>query len=131
MPCRASRAATTRGLKSIWIEGRSEGVAWESQDKYAKEFEHPLWTNLAEKAQGSGHGGADFFVVYDFLRDGPPTADRHRSTSTTPPPGVRSFPCRASRSPKGEPCRRSPTSPAANGARLESVCAILWLTDGE
>ena len=54
-------------LKSIWIEGRSSGHAWESQDKYAKEFEHPLWANLAEKAKDSGHGGADFFVVYDFL----------------------------------------------------------------
>jgi len=54
-------------LKSIWIEGRSSGRKWESQDTNAKEFEHPLWTNLAEKAKGSGHGGADFFVVYDFL----------------------------------------------------------------
>ncbi len=54
-------------LKSIWIQGRSSGRKWELQDTYAKEFEHPLWTNLAEKAEGSGHGGADFFVVYDFL----------------------------------------------------------------
>ena len=54
-------------LKSIWIEGRSTGHKWDPEDKFAKEFEHPLWTNLAEKAKGSGHGGADFFVVYDFL----------------------------------------------------------------
>jgi predicted dehydrogenase len=54
-------------LKSIWIEGRSAANAWDPQDKFAKQFEHPLWTNLAEKAKGSGHGGADFFVVYDFL----------------------------------------------------------------
>jgi len=54
-------------LESIWIEGRSQGNKWEEQDKYAKEFEHPLWTKLAEQAKGSGHGGADFFVVNDFL----------------------------------------------------------------
>jgi hypothetical protein len=63
-------------LKSVWIEGRSDGRRWDPQDKYAKEFEHPLWTNLAEKAKGSGHGGADFFVVYAFLesvRNGGPS----------------------------------------------------------
>ena len=54
-------------LKSIWIEGRSAGHKWEPQDNYAKEFEHPLWTKLADKAKGSGHGGVDFFVIYDFL----------------------------------------------------------------
>lgn len=54
-------------LKSIWIEGRSGNVQWEPQDKYAKEFEHPLWTNLADKAKGSGHGGADFVVIHVFL----------------------------------------------------------------
>jgi predicted dehydrogenase len=54
-------------LKSVWIEGSSSSQQWESQDAYAKQFEHPLWTDLAERAKGSGHGGADFFVVYDFL----------------------------------------------------------------
>jgi predicted dehydrogenase len=54
-------------LKSIWIEGRSSGTKWEPQDTYLKEFEHPLWTSLAEKAKDSGHGGIDFFAVNDFL----------------------------------------------------------------
>ena len=54
-------------LKSIWIEGRSKGRKWDPQDTYAKEFEHPLWKSLAEKAKGSGHGGIDFPTVYSFL----------------------------------------------------------------
>ena len=54
-------------MESIWIKGRSSGNKWEPQDTYVKEFEHPLWTNLADKAKDSGHGGIDFFAVYDFL----------------------------------------------------------------
>ncbi len=66
-------------LKSIWIEGRSGGKSWDPQEKYAEEFEHPLWADLSERAAGSGHGGADFFVIYAFLdsirRGGPPPID--------------------------------------------------------
>jgi len=54
-------------LKSIWVEGRSKTRKWDPQDTYAKEFEHPLLKNLAEKSKGSGHGGIDFPTVYSFL----------------------------------------------------------------
>jgi hypothetical protein len=54
-------------LESIWIGGRSPKNRWEPQDQYADEFQHPLWKQLAEKAEGSGHHGADFFVIYSFL----------------------------------------------------------------
>jgi predicted dehydrogenase len=54
-------------LESIWIEGRSKPNAWDAQQQYAQEFEHPKWSQLADQAKGSGHGGADFFVVHEFL----------------------------------------------------------------
>lgn len=54
-------------LASIWIEGRSKGHQWEPVDKYAKEFEHPMWTAWQEKAKGTGHGGGDFMIMHAFL----------------------------------------------------------------
>ena len=52
----------------LWIDGRSPGHQWESAAKYAKEFEHSLWTESSREAAGTGHGGGDFFVVREFLR---------------------------------------------------------------
>ena len=40
------------------------------------EFEHPLWKEIAERAQGAGHGGMDFIEDYRLikcLREGKPT----------------------------------------------------------
>ena len=40
------------------------------------EFEHPLWKEIAEQAQGAGHGGMDFIEDYRLikcLREGKPT----------------------------------------------------------
>lgn len=56
----------------IWIEGRSPmkedstATEWESLWKYADEFEHPLWREHLEAAQGAGHGGGDYFVLREF-----------------------------------------------------------------
>lgn len=61
------KASYESRLGSIWIEGRSQGPTWEALDKYAKEFEHPLWTEWQEKAKGTGHGGGDFMVMHAFL----------------------------------------------------------------
>lgn len=70
----------------VWIEnhspGHSEGLPgqvhaeWESLWKYAAQYEHPLWQQRMETAQGAGHGGGDFFVIDEFveaiLRNRPP-----------------------------------------------------------
>jgi predicted dehydrogenase len=53
---------------SVWIEGRSQGRQWEPLNQYLEEFEDPLWIKGREEAEGSGHGGADFFCVRSFLR---------------------------------------------------------------
>ena len=54
-------------MPSIWVDGKSKEVAWQSINDYAAEYEHPLWKRWAEAAAKTGHGGADFFVMLEFL----------------------------------------------------------------
>ena len=53
--------------QQIWIEDKSKGYAWEPLAGYTREFEHPLWQQSGEKASQTGHGGADYFVVAQFV----------------------------------------------------------------
>jgi predicted dehydrogenase len=62
-----TRASYESRGDTIWIDGRTKGHSWEPAATYAKEFEHPLWTQWQAKAAGAGHGGGDFFVVHEFL----------------------------------------------------------------
>ena len=73
-----------------WIDGVSPGVSpsnfgyrdkarpggldngpraqWQSLWDLADEYEHPYWKELGEEAESAGHGGGDYFVMYDFAR---------------------------------------------------------------
>ncbi|WP_409341710.1 Gfo/Idh/MocA family protein [Paenibacillus sp. MBLB4367] len=63
----------------VWIENESKGVShsegredapeaeWEPLWQYADRWEHPLWRRWAKEAEGSGHGGGDFFVLDEFV----------------------------------------------------------------
>ena len=51
----------------IYIEGESPGEAWEKPDKWLEKYDHPLWKKYADFANGSGHGGMDFFVDHAFV----------------------------------------------------------------
>lgn len=84
LPRPYSRINMVQGTKGIfqgypdrvYIEGRSEGHAWEPAEAYAEEFEHPLWRAEAENARGAGHGGMDYIEDYRLiqcLRKGEPT----------------------------------------------------------
>jgi predicted dehydrogenase len=76
LPRPYSRINTIQGTKGIaegypdriHIEGRSPAHEWESLDSYYKEFEHPLWKNLIEKAKGAGHGGMDYIEDYRLIQ---------------------------------------------------------------
>ena len=74
----------------VWLDGISAGVSpantgyegmarpaglensaraewqplWDLRDQY----EHPYWKQLGEEAIQAGHGGGDYFVMYDFAR---------------------------------------------------------------
>jgi predicted dehydrogenase len=71
----------TKGLfqgypNRVYIEGRSPSHRWEEAQEYMAEFEHPLWKDIKERAQGAGHGGMDFLEDYRLikcLREGLPT----------------------------------------------------------
>jgi len=60
----------------VWIESRSKAYKWEPLERYAEEFDHPLWKRWEQRAKGSGHGGVDFFTINEFfgaVRDNTPS----------------------------------------------------------
>ncbi|MTI87798.1 MAG: Gfo/Idh/MocA family oxidoreductase [Balneolaceae bacterium] len=66
------RAQGTNGIwemerDAVHIRGRSEPHRWEEFDKYQKEFDSELWKRHEREAEGSGHGGMDFFVRNAFV----------------------------------------------------------------
>jgi len=68
------RVQGTKGLtefdydsKRLYIEGTSPAHEWEDLNKYLEKYDHPLWKRYGEFAQGSGHGGMDFFVDHAFV----------------------------------------------------------------
>ncbi|MCX7975230.1 MAG: Gfo/Idh/MocA family oxidoreductase [Candidatus Aminicenantes bacterium] len=76
---RIHRVQGTKGIFERWpervyLEGRSPSHRWESLDNY-KEYDHPIWQQLEERARGAGHGGMDFIEDYRLvqaLRQGQP-----------------------------------------------------------
>jgi predicted dehydrogenase len=71
-----TRGTVTGYPDRIYIEGRSPEHGWEALESYKDEFEHPLWIELEEAAEGAGHGGMDFLEDYRLiqsLRSGSPT----------------------------------------------------------
>jgi predicted dehydrogenase len=80
-----SRDFTIQGSKGIvekypearvYLDRRSPQDEWEDLiEKYADQYEHPLWRALEQRAEGSGHGGMDFVQTYRLiycLRNGQP-----------------------------------------------------------
>ncbi|SFG75899.1 Gfo/Idh/MocA family protein [Pedobacter insulae] len=53
--------------KSIHIEGKTKGHAWDSADEWYKKYDHPLWKKYEAEAVGAGHGGMDWFVFNAFI----------------------------------------------------------------
>ena len=66
------RAQGTNGIwelerDAVHIRGRSEAHSWEDFEGYRKEFDSELWTRYEREAEGSGHGGMDYFVRNAFV----------------------------------------------------------------
>lgn len=54
--------------QSLYLEGRSaEAHRWEPAQAWLDEYDHPLWQQYADAAEGGGHGGIDFFVINAFV----------------------------------------------------------------
>jgi predicted dehydrogenase len=64
----------TRGLAHKWpdriyIEGKADKPhQWDDFEKFAAEFEHPLWKAIASKGEGRGHGGMDYIEDYRLIQ---------------------------------------------------------------
>ncbi|MDR6737367.1 Gfo/Idh/MocA family oxidoreductase [Sphingobacterium sp. 2149] len=54
--------------KGIHIEGKSKPHTWDSADEWVKKYDHPIWKKYEELANGSGHGGMDWFVFNAFIQ---------------------------------------------------------------
>jgi len=81
LPRPYSRGGVVRGTKGMWMEdGRSvyiEGMSpvdpefWthkpESDERYMKEYRHPLWKEYDEFGLRGGHGGMDYLVLRAFV----------------------------------------------------------------
>jgi predicted dehydrogenase len=84
LPRPYSRIHMVQGTKGIfqgyphrlYIEGRGKLDQWEDAQAALAEFEHPLWKEMADAAEGAGHGGMDYIEDYRLikcLREGLPT----------------------------------------------------------
>jgi predicted dehydrogenase len=51
----------------IYVEGTPGGERFGPIDAWKKQFEHPLWTKLGDRARGAGHGGMDFIMAYRLV----------------------------------------------------------------
>ncbi len=71
----------TKGIAHKWpdriyVEGKAaKPHQWDDFEKFAAEWEHPLWKAIAQRGEGRGHGGMDY--IEDFrliwsLRKGEP-----------------------------------------------------------
>ena len=68
------RVQGTKGLwmddfNSLYVEGRSPAEAWEPDQAYMDEYDHPLWKRHSADAEAATgrHRGMDFLVVHAFL----------------------------------------------------------------
>jgi len=53
--------------RRVYIEGTSPAHKWEELSVYLNKYDHPLWKKHGDYAEGSGHGGMDFFVDHAFV----------------------------------------------------------------
>lgn len=52
----------------LYFENEMEkSHAWSNSDEFLKKYDHPLWKKHADKAEGAGHGGMDYFLINDFI----------------------------------------------------------------
>lgn len=72
----------TKGLfmgypNRVYVEGKSaKNDTWDDMNVWMKTYDHPLWTEIAQKAAGAGHGGMDFIEDWRLIKclnEGTPT----------------------------------------------------------
>lgn len=66
------RVQGTNGLwmdvnRSMYVEGQSKPHQWDEAKTWLDKYDHPLWQRWSNEAQGSGHGGMDFYVDHMLI----------------------------------------------------------------
>ena len=67
------RVEGTNGLwyndgNTIYIEGKSKVPhEWDSADEWTSRYDHLYWRERGQEAEGGGHGGMDYIMLYDFF----------------------------------------------------------------
>jgi predicted dehydrogenase len=56
-----------KGNHRIFVEEPGKEHEWEAFQAWQDKYDHPLWKKYGEQAEGSGHGGMDFFVTREFI----------------------------------------------------------------
>ena len=52
----------------VYIQGKSKTPhVWDPAEKWLKEYDHKMWSELGEKAAGAGHGGMDYIMMCDLM----------------------------------------------------------------
>lgn len=51
----------------IHVDKKTEPHKWDKADEWLEKYDHPLWKKFGKLANGSGHGGMDFFVIHAFV----------------------------------------------------------------
>jgi predicted dehydrogenase len=51
----------------VHIDGITEHHKWDNGEDWFSKYDHPLWKKYAAEAEGSGHGGMDYFVLNAFV----------------------------------------------------------------
>lgn len=53
----------------IYIDGQTGGERWATVETWKKQFSHPLWSEIGERAKSKGgHGGMDFIMAYRLVQ---------------------------------------------------------------
>ncbi len=99
LPRPYSRGGVVQGTKGLWmednrsiyIEDMSPGDNghwthhWESDEKYMREYEHPLWKEYESFGLRGGHGGMDYLALRAFIesvqKDETPPIDTYDTAS--------------------------------------------------
>ncbi len=51
----------------VHIDGVTAPHDWDAGSVWFEKYDHPLWKKCLDEAEGSGHGGMDFFVLNAFV----------------------------------------------------------------
>lgn len=53
--------------RRVYVEGQSDSHQWDDEQEWFEKYDHHLWKQYGEVAEGGGHGGMDYFLDRAFV----------------------------------------------------------------